>query len=164
MPVVSIALSRLKKMIPNVSEEKIIDMLPFAGLDIEGIDEETIRVEYNPNRPDFSSDYGIIRSLRGIMGIETGLPRIAVKKSDASVSVERGVKSVRPYVFALVARGGKLDDAAVKRVVAADRRRITGGRRARWQRRCRGMGSRSLETAMSLARRSGAAAGRARSA
>lgn len=118
VPVVSIALSRLKKMIPNVSEEKIIDMLPFAGLDIEGIDEETIRVEYNPNRPDFSSDYGIIRSLRGIMGIETGLPRIAVKKSDASVSVERGVKSVRPYVFALVARGGKLDDAAVKQLVA----------------------------------------------
>lgn len=118
VPVVSITSSRLRKMIPGVSEEKILDMLPFAGLDIEGVDNGTIRIEYNPNRPDFSSDYGIIRSLRGIMGIETGPPTIAIQNSGASIVLQGAVKSVRPYVFALVARGGKLDDAAVKQLVS----------------------------------------------
>ena len=62
MPVVNILKSRLRKKFPNEKMENLIEKLPFIGLDIEGIDKEGIRVEYNPNRPDFSSDTGIFRS------------------------------------------------------------------------------------------------------
>ncbi len=118
MPVVNIPLSRLKKFMPAIAEGKIIDMLPFAGLDIEGIDDGILRVEYNPNRPDFSSDYGIFRALRGIMGIEMGLPKILVKKTSYSVTVDRQVRAIRPDIVALVATGGALDDLTIKQLIA----------------------------------------------
>ena len=50
MPVVNILKSRIKDSFPNDSIEKLLERLPFLGLDIEGIDKEKIRVEYNPNR------------------------------------------------------------------------------------------------------------------
>lgn len=122
MPVVNVPLERLKKMLPGVRPEKALDMLPFVGLDIEGIDGDIVRVEYNPNRPDFSSDYGIARALAGLFGVETGMPKFrlaAAGKHAASVKVDRSVKSVRPHIVALVARGGRqLDDETIKQLIA----------------------------------------------
>lgn len=121
MPVVNIGKDRLKKFIPNVKVDKVLEMLPFVGLDIEGMDGNIIRVEYNPNRPDFSSDYGIVRALRGLLGIETGMPkfRIAKGKSQYTIEVEeQQVKSVRPYIVALTAKNGRLDDESIKQLIS----------------------------------------------
>ena len=118
MPVVNISLSRVKEFVPGVTIEKIVDMLPFAGLDIEGVDGETIRVEYNPNRPDFSSDYGIFRALRGIMGLETGLPKFKLGKTALSVLVDGQTRAIRPHIVALVAKGGRLDHETIKQLIA----------------------------------------------
>ena len=104
---------------PGVAEDRIMDMLPFAGLDIEGVDAGTVRVEYNPNRPDFSSDYGIFRALRGIMGIEVGPPKFKLGgKPGFSLAVDSQTKDVRPYIVALVARGGTLDDQTIRQLIA----------------------------------------------
>ena len=71
MPVVSIKFERLKKLLPGVPVDTVLNTLPFVGLDIEDIDQDVIRVEYNPNRPDLSSDYGVVRALRGLLEVET---------------------------------------------------------------------------------------------
>ncbi|MEO9294046.1 MAG: phenylalanine--tRNA ligase subunit beta [Nitrososphaera sp.] len=118
MPVVNITFDRLKKFLPGVKQEKALEMLPFVGLDIEGIDDNTVRVEYNPNRPDFSSDYGIARALRGLVGKETGMPEFVVTKGKLAIKVERSVKKVRPYVVALAARNGRLDNETIKQIIA----------------------------------------------
>ena len=82
VPVVNIKFERLNKLIPGVKIDKVLDMLPFVALDIEGIEKDIVRVEYNPNRPDLSSDYGVARAMRGLLEIETGMPifRLARKK------------------------------------------------------------------------------------
>jgi phenylalanyl-tRNA synthetase beta chain len=119
MPVVNVALDRLKKFLPGVKAEKALDMLPFVGLDIEGMDGNIVRVEYNPNRPDFSSDYGIFRALAGLVGKEEGMPKFRLAgKSSLVVSVDKSVKKVRPFVVALVAKNGKLDDETIKQLIA----------------------------------------------
>jgi phenylalanyl-tRNA synthetase beta chain len=119
MPVVNVSLERLKKLVPGIRVEKALEMLPFIGLDIEGADDKTVRVEYNPNRPDFSSDYGIARALAGLAGKKTGLPKFRIAgKSGISIKVDRKVKSVRPFVVALVARNGRLDDESIKQIIA----------------------------------------------
>ncbi len=119
MPVVNVSFDRLKEFLPGVKVDKALEMLPFIGLDIEGVQDSIVRVEYNPNRPDFSSDYGIIRALRGLLGIETGMPKFRLAgKSGFSVKVGRPVKKVRPYVVALAATGGKLDDETVRQMIA----------------------------------------------
>ena len=119
MPVVNVTIERLKKFVPGVRADKALDMLPFVGLDIEGIENDTVRVEYNPNRPDFSSDYGIARALRGLMGIETGLPKFKIAgKSGLSVDVHPSVGKVRPRIVALVAENGELDDETIRQIIA----------------------------------------------
>lgn len=119
MPVVNVTVDRLKKFLPGVKVDKALDMLPFVALDIEGVDNNVIRVEYNPNRPDFSSDYGIARALRGLLEIETGLPRFKIAgKSGLAVRVDPAVKKVRPHIVALVAKNDRLDDETIKQLIA----------------------------------------------
>jgi phenylalanyl-tRNA synthetase beta chain len=119
MPVVNVTVERLKRFVPGVKVDKALDMLPFVALDIEGVDNNFIRVEYNPNRPDFSSDYGIARALRGLLGIETGMPKFKIAgKSRLGVKVDSAIKRIRPCIVALVARNGKLDGETIKQLIA----------------------------------------------
>src|ERR671927_1896946 len=101
MPVVNFTLERLYKFLPGIDLNRIMEVLPYIGLDIEGIDSDVLRIEYNPNRPDFSSDYGIVRALRGLLGIETGIPKFKISgKSGLAVRVEPAVRRIRPYIAA----------------------------------------------------------------
>jgi phenylalanyl-tRNA synthetase beta chain len=119
MPVVNVTIERLKKLFSGIKMEKVLNMLPFVGLDIEGVDNNVIRVEYNPNRPDFSSDYGIARALRGLLEIETGMPKFKMTgKSGLAVKVEPAVRKIRPYIVAFVARNGRLDGETIKQLIA----------------------------------------------
>jgi phenylalanyl-tRNA synthetase beta chain len=133
MPVVNVMVDRLKKLVPGVKLDKALDMLPFVALDIEGIDNNVIRVEYNPNRPDFSSDFGIARAIRGLLGIETGVPKFKMSgRSGLVIKVDAAVKKVRPYIVALAARNGRLDDETIKQLVAMQEDLHNGiGRRRR---------------------------------
>ncbi|HJU33965.1 MAG TPA: phenylalanine--tRNA ligase subunit beta [Nitrososphaera sp.] len=119
VPVVSITFERLKKLIPGIAIDKVVDALPFVGLDIEDADKDVIRVEYNPNRPDLSSDYGVARALRGLLEIETGMPKFKLAgKSGLGVTVEGAVGKVRPYISAFVAMNGELDEETLKQLIA----------------------------------------------
>lgn len=96
----------------------IVDRLPFLGLDIESEGQDTIRVEYSPNRPDFSTDYGIARALRGLVGRETGPPGYKVAKGTASVRVDPNLQKVRPYIACAAIRGLKLDDETIRQLIS----------------------------------------------
>jgi phenylalanyl-tRNA synthetase beta chain len=120
LPVVNIAISLLNKFFPGKDLNELIDFLPYIGLDIEGIDNETIRVEYNPNRPDFASGYGIVRALKGILNIETGIPKLQLFKNNIyKIYVESSVKQVRPVIVALVAKkNGVHDNETIKQLIS----------------------------------------------
>ena len=80
MPVVELSLSRLEKLIgKNTNKKQILDSLPFLGLDIESLGRNVVRVEYSPNRPDYSTDFGIALGLQGILGINKGMLRLNVR-------------------------------------------------------------------------------------
>jgi phenylalanyl-tRNA synthetase beta chain len=107
MPVVNVRLSTLSNSFPTIQLKEIIEKLPYIGLDIEGIDEVNgiIKVEYNPNRPDYSSENGILRSLRGLFETEVGLPRIKnVEESDYIISVDETLAIIRPVICGVVAK------------------------------------------------------------
>jgi phenylalanyl-tRNA synthetase beta chain len=133
MPVVNVRVDRLKELVPRVRIDKVLDMLPFIGLDIEGTDNNVIRLEYNPNRPDFSSDYGIARALRGMLGIETGLPKFKITgKSGLTIKIDPAVKKIRPFIVALAATNGELCDETIKQLISMQEDLHNGlGRRRR---------------------------------
>ncbi|MCE2506252.1 MAG: phenylalanine--tRNA ligase subunit beta [Nitrosopumilaceae archaeon] len=119
MPVVELSYSSLKKLIGKASKKQIADSLPFLGLDIESEDKDLVRIEYSPNRPDYSTDFGIALGMQGLLGIKTGAVKLKIKKSKQySISVKPDVAKVRPFVTGIVAKNGKIDDKTIKQLMA----------------------------------------------
>ncbi|HEX7142401.1 MAG TPA: phenylalanine--tRNA ligase subunit beta [Nitrososphaeraceae archaeon] len=119
MPVINILKPRIRSAFPNKKIDEIIEKLPFLGLDIEGIDKEKIRVEYNPNRPDFSSDTGIFRSLKGLLNETVGLPLFKYS-SDKSyqITIDPQVKQIRPIILFLVAKNKTVNNFILNQLIS----------------------------------------------
>lgn len=117
MPVVQISLRRFAKKV-GAKRKIILDRLPYLGLDIESLEGDIVRVEYSPNRPDYGTDFGIARGLRGLLGIETGAPQYHAKPSGVTVSVDRRLSKVRPFISCAVAKGLRLDDEDVRQIIS----------------------------------------------
>jgi phenylalanyl-tRNA synthetase beta chain len=118
MPVVTLYYNRIKKILgKSIPKGKLIETLPFIGLDIEDETADHINVEYSPNRPDYSTDYGIITGLQGLLGIKTGMPILKIKSGKNSIKADSTISKVRPYVTAIEARNGKLDDETIRQII-----------------------------------------------
>ena len=119
MPVVELNINRIRKLVSGKTTRKqILDALPFLGLDIESEDGDEIRIEYSPNRPDYSTDYGIATGLQGLLGIKKGIQKTIIKKKGKfAIKVDSSVTKIRPYVTGLIATNGKLDDFSIKQLM-----------------------------------------------
>ena len=118
MPVVELSYMRLQKLVGKVTKKQISDSLPFLGLDIESENKDLIRIEYSPNRPDYSTDFGIALGLQGLLRTKTGSIKLNIKKSKKYViSVKSEVSKIRPFVTGIVATNGKIDDKTIKQFI-----------------------------------------------
>ena len=119
MPVITLYFERLAGLLGSeVSREEIVDRIPYLGLDIEEQTREYVRVEYNPNRPDYSTDYGIARGLNGLLDLRLGAPHYQVKSDGFKISVESNVKNVRPFIVGAITRDLRLDDETIRQLIA----------------------------------------------
>ena len=118
MPVITLDYSRLQKLVGKVSKKQISESLPFLGLDVESEDEKCIRVEYSPNRPDYSTDFGIALGLQGLLGIKTGGIKLKIKKSNQyKINVTPSISKIRPYVTGIIAKNGKINDDVLEQLI-----------------------------------------------
>jgi phenylalanyl-tRNA synthetase beta chain len=119
MPVVELNINRIKKLISGqITKKKIIENLPFLGLDIESQDGDQIRVEYSPNRPDYSTDFGIALGLQGLLGTKKGIFKTNIKKEGKyEIKVNSSVSKIRPFVTGIVAKNGIIDDQTIKQLM-----------------------------------------------
>jgi phenylalanyl-tRNA synthetase beta chain len=117
LPVVALETERFSKLV-GADKNKILDRLPYIGLDIESVETNRIRVEYSPNRPDFGTDYGIAKALRGLLGLELGLKRYEVHPSKITVSVDPKLSSVRPFIACATADGLDFDDEDIRQLIS----------------------------------------------
>ncbi|MEK0324457.1 MAG: phenylalanine--tRNA ligase beta subunit-related protein, partial [Nitrosopumilus sp.] len=98
--------------------EHVIDRIPHLGVDIEERTDQYLRIEYNPNRPDFSTDYGIIRSLKGLLKIELGLPEYRVHDGKTIVSTDPSISKIRPHILCLEATNLNLDEESLRQLIS----------------------------------------------
>ena len=89
--------------------------LQWIGLDLEDInkEEQILKVEYNPNRPDYSSPEGIARTLKGYYETELGAPTFDLQRSGIVINVDPSVKKVRPFIVCGIVRNIDLDEEEV---------------------------------------------------
>ena len=116
MPTLELKIERLEKLVGKKLDIKDLEYdLQWIGLDLEDInkEEQKIKVEYNPNRPDFSSPEGIARALKGYYEIELGLPSFEIIPGEIELNVDPSVNKVRPYIVCGVVRDIDLDEDEV---------------------------------------------------
>src|SRR5690606_10860329 len=98
MPVINFTYKNLNQLLSTpIEKEDLIDFLPMIGSDIEDYDEENLKVEFFPNRPDHFSVEGIARTLKGFLDIEVGRPKYALAASHPSINVDPVLAYIRPY-------------------------------------------------------------------
>jgi len=138
MPVITLSKDRFSTFIGrSITVEEMAKWLPWLGLDIEDVGPDYIKVEFNPNRIDFSSTAGVARAFNGLREWETGLPKYEMAKGKVVLNVDPSVSEVRPYVLAAIIRNMRLDDDSVRELmemqedlhwgVGRDRRKISIG-------------------------------------
>ena len=98
MPVITFKYQDLKDLGIEMEKDELIDTLPMMSSDIEDFDDEEIKVEFFPNRPDNLSVEGVARSFKGFIGQEIGFPDYKVEESGEYVTVDSDVASIRPYI------------------------------------------------------------------
>jgi phenylalanyl-tRNA synthetase beta chain len=119
MPVVEFPVEDINRLFSDYDLEYILNMLPFIGLDLEYQDDKNIRLEYSPNRPDFSTFYGIARALNGLLGKEMGIPKFEIfENSKNLINVDSSVLEIRPFIVGTVAKGHQLNNKTIKQIVS----------------------------------------------
>ena len=119
MPILNLKLERFFKLLgQKLEKDELINALTGVGVAIEELGADYVKIEYNPNRPDFSSPAGLARAIKGVLGIETGIPKFRVLPPKTFLKVDKSVKTVRPWVVAAYVEGLNLSTEEVEELIA----------------------------------------------
>ncbi|MBI4143529.1 phenylalanine--tRNA ligase subunit beta, partial [Candidatus Woesearchaeota archaeon] len=121
MPTITFSLKDLQHLVgKKISVEELQELAHYGKGDFEGYDEETdeAKIDFgDTNLPYLWSVEGVARLLKGILGLQKGVPEIKVSKGDYEVVVDRSVIKYRPYIACFAAKGKKMDDYLIKQIV-----------------------------------------------
>ncbi|MEM1533961.1 MAG: phenylalanine--tRNA ligase subunit beta [Nitrososphaerota archaeon] len=105
MPAVTLSVDRLSRLVGvQLTPQQIADLAAALGMSVEEVGEAEVKVEYNPNRPDFGSHITIARAVRGLLALELGAGKYHARASRIVVRAERSVEAVRPFIACALVR------------------------------------------------------------
>ena len=113
MPVITLYYEDIEAL-TRTDRDTFIRRIPMMGADIERIEKDHIDIEFFPDRPDLYSPEGVARAMRGLLNIETGLPRYPAQGSDITVTLDDQIKQIRPYLGCAVVRGLEFDNYSIE--------------------------------------------------
>ncbi|MGC9117548.1 MAG: phenylalanine--tRNA ligase subunit beta [Thermoproteus sp.] len=115
MPVIDVSLWDLQRLV-GASEAQILNALEYVKGEVEGREGDRLKIEITHDRPDHFSAEGLARTLKGILGIEEGLPEAEVEEGAIELRYE-GIIEERPYAVMAVVRDLTLDDEAIVQMI-----------------------------------------------
>lgn len=133
MPVVTIRLSRLEKLLGMRLEPRTLEDLFFrTKCNIEALEEDLLEVEVTSDRLDMLMSEGIARAIKGLLGVELGAPKYKTVSSGITIEVDESVLDVRPYVGISVIYGVKVDEELLEELIQVQEKlHVTIGRNRR---------------------------------
>jgi phenylalanyl-tRNA synthetase beta chain len=119
MVVLDVSLNELYKLLnKNLSEEELNEYLLNIKCELDEINGNNAKIEVKDfNRIDLYSLAGIARELKGILNIETGIPKFEVKDSDYYLIVDKEILNVRPYIVGAIVKNVKLNEDRLKDLI-----------------------------------------------
>lgn len=118
MPVINFTYEELFEQLgEELPKDELINILPMISSDVESYDDVEVKAEFFPNRPDYYSVEGIVRSLKGYLELEKGIPEYDVKKTDTTITVDSELENIRPYVACCMIKNVKIDDIQLRNIM-----------------------------------------------
>ena len=120
MPTIDIDYTEFQRMLGikfHNDLDQIDRTLAFAEGELKTLNEKTgvMNIEIkDTNRPDLWNIEGLVRALRGFLGLDEGLRRYATNRSLIEVHVDRRLKSIRPYIGCSIIKNIKLTDSIIR--------------------------------------------------
>jgi phenylalanyl-tRNA synthetase beta chain len=116
MPVIALSAKDLKSLIDRpVPDDQLRAVLPLIKCDIESWEDDEIKVEVTPDRPDLLSTEGIARQVSYWLGFRRGL--YMPKAAKPTIKINADSVRVRPEIVAGCVRGLDMSDAMVRSVM-----------------------------------------------
>ena len=118
MPVIKFTYTDLEELLEmEIDKDELIDLLPMIGSDIEEYDDEGVKVEFFPNRPDYLSVEGVARALKGFLKIEEGIPKYPLEPSGTRITIDPELKNIRPYTACCLVLNVEFDDDKLPQIM-----------------------------------------------
>lgn len=118
MPVINFTYEELFEQLgEELPKDELINILPMISSDVESYDDVEVKAEFFPNRPDYYSVEGIVRSLKGYLELEKGIPEYDVKKTDTTITVDSELENIRPYAACCMIKNVKIDDNQLRNIM-----------------------------------------------
>ena len=115
MAIVVLSKKEAKKLIGNISDEKLDYMLNMFGLGVEKITEDSVDIEVTPNRPDMLSQSGIFRALESYLGKKKARQyKLQKPEKGYEVKIDKSVREIRPYTACAIVKNLNLDDEKIR--------------------------------------------------
>ena len=113
MPVITVDSKDLETL-SKIDRQTIIDNVSMIGAEVERIEEETIDIEFFPNRPDLYSVEGVSRAMKAFLGVSPGLRKYEVQPPQVEITLKEEVKELRPVLACAVVRGLNFTTSSIK--------------------------------------------------
>ena len=113
MPVITVDSKDLETL-SKIDRQTIIDNVSMIGAEVERIEEETIDIEFFPNRPDLYSVEGVSRAMKAFLGVSPGLRKYDVQPPQVEITLKEEVKELRPVLACAVVRGLNFTTSSIK--------------------------------------------------
>ena len=121
MPTITFSLKDLQHLTgKKLAIEEVHDMAHYGKAEVEAYDEETDEVKMNfddTNLPYLWSVEGFARLLKGVLGMQKGIPEIKLNKGNYQVIVDKSIMKDRPFIACFAAKGRKIDDYLLKQII-----------------------------------------------
>jgi phenylalanyl-tRNA synthetase beta chain len=120
MPTIDVDYAEFERMLGLKLQgdlEKTDELLAFVKGEVKLFDEKEglMSVEIkDTNRPDLWNIEGLVRALRGFLGLENGLRKYVASRSSVEVNVDGRLSNIRPYIGCSVVKRVKLTDAIIR--------------------------------------------------
>ncbi len=131
MPVIRLHARRLSQILGReIPSEQLGRLLMRLKAEVEEVGREYISIEVNSDRLDMMTSEGVARALKGLLGIEVGLPKYSYRGGGYELEVLE-VPS-RPYIAMAVIRGVRSSEEYIEELIQfQEKLHTTIGRRRR---------------------------------
>src|SRR3989338_6304625 len=121
MQTITFSLNDLNSLVgKKLSPEEVHELAQYGKAEVEGYDEEADELKMNfddTNLPYLWSVEGFARLVKGILGIQKGVPELKLHKANYQVVADKSVAKIRPFIACFAAKGKKMNEYLLKQII-----------------------------------------------